>query len=225
MKKFSIYFLFILSIYPVMAFGQQPPNGTGEIYGTVFQKDLEQRVASAQIRIAGTNQRVTTDPNGEFRFRDLPAGKYTLTASASDYRLLTDIAVTVEPGETTELKIYLERVTVLLDEVEVTGERAATAVGRQTLGVQRFSASPVPLEMPCVHYKPCPVSVSRTTLAVPSISAAAPMKTTYTTLTGCRSDIPTILAESSRPSVPKSLSGSMSTPAATVPNLVSILRQ
>ena len=64
MKKFSIYFLFILSIYPVMAFGQQPPNGAGEIYGTVFQKDLEQRVASAQIRIAGTNQRVTTDPNG-----------------------------------------------------------------------------------------------------------------------------------------------------------------
>ena len=133
MKKLSIYFLFILSIYPVTAFGQQPPNGVGEIYGTVFQKDLEQRVASAQIRIAGTNQRTTTDPNGEFRFRDLPAGKYTLTASASDYRLLTDIAVTVEPGETTQLKIYLERVTVLLDEVEVKGERAASPVGRQSL--------------------------------------------------------------------------------------------
>ena len=142
MKKLSIYFLFILSIYPVTAFGQQPPNGAGEIYGTVYQKDLEQRVASAQIRITGTNQRVTTDPNGEFRFRDLPAGKYTLTASASDYRLLTDIAVTVEPGETTELKIYLERVTVLLDEVEVTGERAATAVGRQTLGASEIQRVP-----------------------------------------------------------------------------------
>ena len=142
MKKFSIYFLFILSIYPVTAFGQQPPNGAGEIYGTVYQKDLEQRVVSAQIRIAGTNQRVTTDPNGEFRFRDLPAGKYTLTASASDYRLLTDIAVTVEPGETTELKIYLERVTVLLDEVEVKGERAATAVGRQTLGASEIQRVP-----------------------------------------------------------------------------------
>ena len=87
MKKFSIYFLFILSIYPVMAFGQQPPNGTGEIYGTIYQKDLEQRVASAQIRILETNQRVTTDPNGEFRFRNLPAGTYTLTASASGYNL------------------------------------------------------------------------------------------------------------------------------------------
>ena len=142
MKKFSIYFLFILSIYPVTVFGQQPPNGTGEIYGTVYQKDLEERVASAQIRILETNQRTTTDPNGEFRFRDLPAGKYTLTASASDYRLLTDIAVTVEPGETTQLKIYLERVTVLLDEVEVTGERAATVVGRQSLGASEIQRVP-----------------------------------------------------------------------------------
>ena len=133
MKKFSIYFLFILSIYPVTVFGQQPPNPTGEIYGTVYQKDLEQRVASAQIRIAETNQRTTTDPNGEFRFRNLPAGTYTLTASASGYRLPEDVVVTIEPGATTELKIYLEQVVVELDEVEVKGERAASPVGRQSL--------------------------------------------------------------------------------------------
>ncbi len=133
MKRFSIYFLFILSIYPVTAFGQQSPNPTGEIYGTVYQKDLEQRVASAQIRIAETNQRTTTDPNGEFRFRNLPAGTYTLTASASGYRLPEDVVVTIEPGATTQLKIYLEQVVVELDEVEVTGERAASPVGRQSL--------------------------------------------------------------------------------------------
>ena len=133
MKKFSIYFLFILSIYPVTAFGQQPPNPTGEIYGTIYQQDPEQRVASAQIRIIETNQRTTTDPNGEFRFRDLPAGKYTLTTSASGYRLPEDVVVTIEPGATTQLKIYLEQVVVELDEVEVTGERAASPVGRQSL--------------------------------------------------------------------------------------------
>ena len=112
MKKFSIYFLFILSIYPVTAFGQQPPNPTGEIYGTIYQQDLEQPVASVQIRIVETNQRATTDPNGEFRFRNLPAGMYTLTASASGYRLPADVVVTIEPGETTELKIYLEQIAV-----------------------------------------------------------------------------------------------------------------
>ena len=133
MKRFSIYFLFILSIYPVAAFGQQRPNPTGEIYGTVYQVDPEQPIASVQIRIVETNQRARTDPNGEFRFRDLPAGKYTLTASASGYRLPEDVVVTIEPGETTQLKIYLEQIAVELDEVEVTGERAASPVGRQSL--------------------------------------------------------------------------------------------
>ncbi len=142
MKKFSICFLFILSIYPIPAFGQQLPAPTGEIYGIVSQKDIEQRVESAQIRIVGTNQFATTDPNGEFRFRDLPAGDYTLTASATDYRLLTGIAVTVKPGETTELNIALERVTVLLDEVEVTEERAAAPVGKQTLGASEIKRVP-----------------------------------------------------------------------------------
>ena len=142
MRRLSIYFLFIFSIHPVTAFGQQPPNSTGEIYGTVYQRDSVQPVASAQVRIVETNQRITTDPNGEFRFRNLPAGKYTLTASASGYRLLTDVGVTIEPEETTQLKIYLEQVAVILDEVEVTGERAVPTVGRQSLGSSEIQRVP-----------------------------------------------------------------------------------
>ena len=144
MKQFSIYFLFILSLHPVIAFGQQSSNDTGEIYGTVHQQDLEQPVTPARVRIVETNQRTRTDQNGEFRFRNLPAGTYTLTTSASGYRPPADVVVTIEPGETTELKIYLEQETVELDEVEVTGERAAAAVGRQTLSgseIQRVPGS------------------------------------------------------------------------------------
>ena len=133
MKKCSIFLVLILFIYPCVAFGQQTPSGAGEIYGTVYQSDPEQPVASVQIRIVETNQRATTDQNGEFRFRNLPAGTYTLTASASGYRLPADVVVTIEPGETTQLKIYLEQVAVELDEVEVTGERAASVVGRESL--------------------------------------------------------------------------------------------
>ena len=133
MKRFSIYVLLILFIYPGAAFGQQAPSSTGEIYGTVYQVDPEQPVASAQIRIVETNQRATTDQNGEFRFRNLPAGTYTLTASASGYNPPADVVVTIEPGKTTQLKIYLEQIAVELREVEVTGERAVAPVGRQSL--------------------------------------------------------------------------------------------
>ena len=144
MKKFPIYFLLILFIYPCAAFGQQAPSGTGEIYGTVYQRDSEQPTAFVQIRIVEINQRVTTDQNGEFRFRNLPTGTYTLTTSASGYQPPEDVVVIVEPGQIAELKIYLEEVAVELEEVEVTGERAASPVGRQTLSsaeIQRVPGS------------------------------------------------------------------------------------
>ena len=133
MKKCSIFLVLILFTYPCVAFGQETPSSTGEIYGTVYQVDPEQPVASVQIRIVETNQRATTDQNGEFRFRNLPAGTYTLTTSASGYQLSEDVVVTIEPGGTTQIKIYLEQVAVELDEVEVTGERATAPVGRQSL--------------------------------------------------------------------------------------------
>ena len=114
MKKFLICFLFVLSVYPCVAFGQGAPSSTGEIYGTVYQVNPEQPVASVQIRIVETNQRARTDQNGEFRFPNLSPGQYTLTASASGYQLPEDVVVTIKPGETTELQIYLEQVAVEL---------------------------------------------------------------------------------------------------------------
>ena len=68
MKQLSICFLFILSIEPGTAFGQQSQNPTGEIYGTVYQRNLERGVASAQVRIVETGVRITTDSIGNFDF-------------------------------------------------------------------------------------------------------------------------------------------------------------
>ena len=142
MQKFSIFLILILFTYPCAIFGQQVPSSAGEIYGTVYQGDPEQPVASAQIRIVETNQRATTDQNGEFRFPNLSPGKYTLTATAPGYQPPENVLATINPGETTQLKIYLERITVELDEVEVTGERAAAPVGRQTLSSSEIQRVP-----------------------------------------------------------------------------------
>ena len=142
MKQLSICFLFILSIQPGAAFGQQSQNPTGEIYGTVYQRTLERGVASAQVRIVETGVRITTDSIGEFRFRNLLAGEYTLTATASGYRAPSDVVVTVKPGETTQLEIYLDPDTILLGEVEVTAERSTSTVGRESLGGSEIQRVP-----------------------------------------------------------------------------------
>ena len=134
MKQLCICFLFVLCLYSCIAFGQQSSSQTGEIHGTVYQQDLKKPITSAQVRIVETSQRIRTDANGEFQFRNLPPGKYTLAANASRYLPPTDVTVTVTPAEITRVEIYLEPVVVSLDEVEVTADRSLPSVGRQSLG-------------------------------------------------------------------------------------------
>ena len=134
MKQLCTCFLFVLSFYPCIAFGEQSSSQSGEIHGTVYQQNLKQPVASAQVRIVETGQRVLTDADGEFQFRNLPPGKYTLATNASGYIAATDVTATVTPAEITRIEINLEPVVVSLDEVEVTGERPLQSPGRQSLG-------------------------------------------------------------------------------------------
>ena len=134
MKQLCTCFLFVLSFYPCIAFGQQTSTESGKIHGAVYLQNLKQPVASAQVRIVETGQRVLTDANGEFQFRNLPHGKYTLATNASGYIAATDVTVAVTPAEITHVEIYLDPVVVSLDEVEVTGERPLQSPGRQSLG-------------------------------------------------------------------------------------------
>ena len=132
-KQISAQLLVILCLYPGIVFGQETSTQTGELHGTIYQQDINQPITTAQARIVETGQRVPTDANGEFQYRNLPPGTYTLTAYASGYVPSTGVTVIVAPAEITRVEIYLERVVVPLDEVEVTGESEAPSVGRQSL--------------------------------------------------------------------------------------------
>ena len=142
MKPLCTCFVFVLCLYPYTAFVQEPPSQIGEIYGTVYQQTLKQPITSAQVRIVETGQRVLTNANGEFQFRNLPPGKYTLAANASRYLPSPDTAATVSPSEITRVEIYLEPVVVSLDEVEVTADRSLPSVGRQSLDGTEIQSVP-----------------------------------------------------------------------------------
>lgn len=134
MKQICTCFLFVLTLYSYIALGEQSSSQSGEIYGTVYQQTLNLPIESAQVRVVETGQRVRTDENGEFQFRNLPLGKYTLAANASGYIAATDVTAVVTPAEITRVEIYLEPVVVSLDEVEVTTDRPLQSPGRQSLG-------------------------------------------------------------------------------------------
>ncbi|MBI1930365.1 TonB-dependent receptor [Candidatus Poribacteria bacterium] len=131
--NYVIYFFVILfaSSFPVIA--QEISTGVGEIHGTVYQRGSGGRLASANVRLIETDQHLMTDANGEFRFSALLPGRYTLTAVASGYRLSENSIVTIKSGETTQIKIYLERIEFLFEEIPVTAQRLPATVSRQTL--------------------------------------------------------------------------------------------
>jgi Carboxypeptidase regulatory-like domain len=68
---------------PRDAVAGEAPRGTSVIRGTVVAADNGSPIRRAQVRIAGQGAQgrmATTDAQGRFELRDLPAGRYTLSA-------------------------------------------------------------------------------------------------------------------------------------------------
>lgn len=87
------------SIQLPMGMGGAPrqfKTGTGRLRGRVLASDGSGPIRRAQVRISGAEvapKAALTDAEGRFEFRDLPAGRFTLTASKSGF-------VSVQYGQT-----------------------------------------------------------------------------------------------------------------------------
>lgn len=103
--------LFVLSLVPARAVAQGPPppppppppapvgrdaagigtnkTGTGRLSGRVTALDSGRPIRRAVVRVSGTDLRegksVSTDAEGRWEIRDLPAGKFSLSASKGGY--------------------------------------------------------------------------------------------------------------------------------------------
>jgi hypothetical protein len=68
--------------------GQQTelPRGTAVLRGTIVAADSGSPIRRAQVRVAGQGSRLaTTDAQGRYEVRELPAGRYTITASKAGF--------------------------------------------------------------------------------------------------------------------------------------------
>ncbi|HEY4216064.1 MAG TPA: carboxypeptidase-like regulatory domain-containing protein [Gemmatimonadaceae bacterium] len=87
---------------------------TGVFIGTVARDSLDHAVGNAEVQLPQLSRKTTTNYLGEFRFGDVPAGRYAVTVRAVGFEPLIDTIV-VKPGATVDGDIILTALPVSLD--------------------------------------------------------------------------------------------------------------
>lgn len=119
MKKIILSLLTIFISLYILA--SDPVEGTGIIKGKVITSDG--RVApEVSILIKGTAKGTVTDESGEFEFRKLQAGEYTLLISHLGFQT-TEHNVTVQDGKVSETDVHLAISGKMLTSVIITNNK------------------------------------------------------------------------------------------------------
>ena len=119
-------------IYLGPAFQLEKDTATGDIEGTVYDRDTGVLLAGAEVYIVETEQRQETKRDGKFRFIDIPPGTYTISIKHLAFDTPTLTTVAISAGDTTQVKIYLGPV-FKLETVIVEGKRLPPTISRKEI--------------------------------------------------------------------------------------------
>ena len=116
------------------------PRVFGAIDGIVSDTGLGP-IQAAEISILRTNLKIGTGPNGRFRITNVSPGQYLLIVRRVGFRPASAI-IDVPANDTVRLAYTLERVTLQLDTVKITGQKQSARLAefyeRQRLGFGEF---------------------------------------------------------------------------------------
>jgi TonB-dependent receptor len=115
-------------------------QGSGEIFGKVFDSSTNEELIGANILLEGTTIGAASDLNGNFIIKNVPAGKYSLTASMIGYSKITITELEIKSDEKKKLDIALVSEAFETDEVVITAE-ALRNTETSVLKIQKNSAN------------------------------------------------------------------------------------
>ena len=119
-SKFKITLSAFLVIAALFTTVKAQNNGT--VRGFVYSKETGEPVLFTNVYLKGTTLGAATDVNGYYSITKIPAGDYTLMVTSIEYDSLAT-PVTIVAGEILTKKLYLEKKTVNLMEVNISAEK------------------------------------------------------------------------------------------------------
>ncbi|RKU19548.1 hypothetical protein C6501_01320 [Candidatus Poribacteria bacterium] len=119
-------------IYLGPAFQLEKDTATGDIEGTVYDRDTGALLAGAEVSIVEIEKRQYTKRDGKFRFTDIPPGTYTISIKHLAFDAPTPTTVEISAGDTTQVKIYLGPV-FKLETIIVEGKRLPPTISRKQI--------------------------------------------------------------------------------------------
>lgn len=120
MKHYIV--MLVLVCLGISSHAENPVKEGNKVSGYVIERGTEENIPFATVQIVGRSGGTVSDEKGQFVFRNLPAGKYTLRVQAMGYKPL-EKAVTVGNTVTPDVYFSLEEESFMTDEVVVSANR------------------------------------------------------------------------------------------------------
>ena len=132
-KVFSLALIIIVA-FPAIAFAQ-----TGVIRGEVIDAENGEVLIGANVIVQGTDKGASTDIDGRYVIRNVPAGDHTIIFRYLGFET-KQLDVTIEDGETLELNMELSGTTIQGEEIQVTarqrGQSRALSEQRKSVNIK-----------------------------------------------------------------------------------------
>lgn len=115
-------FMLVLACVSMSLYAVNPIKEGNMIAGHVIVKGTEESIPFATIMILGTNRGAVSNEEGQFEFRKLAAGKYTLRVQVMGYKT-QEKTITVSAEATSVVHFQMEEESFMTDEVVVSANR------------------------------------------------------------------------------------------------------
>ena len=120
MKNYIV--MLVLACVSMSSYAVNPIKEGNMIAGHVIVKGTEESIPFATVMILGTNRGAVSNEEGQFEFRKLAAGKYTLRVQVMGYKT-QEKTITVSAEATSVVHFQMEEESFMTDEVVVSANR------------------------------------------------------------------------------------------------------